>query len=128
MNRSRTRFAAARALTIVVVAAALAGPAGAQTAGGSMPLAKPGSVGFSAERLQRIDEVLQRHIDEKRISGAVALVARHGRVVYYKAHGLSDVEAKRPMRKDDIFQMASSTKPVTGVAIMMLVEEGKVHL
>jgi CubicO group peptidase (beta-lactamase class C family) len=89
---------------------------------------KPEDVGVSSERLRRIDEVVRRHIDEHRIAGAVTLVARRGRVVHFEAHGLMDVEAKRPMARDTIFRMASSTKPVTGVAVMMLVEEGKVRL
>ncbi|HKI37487.1 MAG TPA: serine hydrolase [Gemmataceae bacterium] len=89
---------------------------------------KPEGVGVSSERLRRIDDVVRRHIDEHRIAGAVTLVARRGRVVHFEAYGLRDVEGKRPMAKDTLFRMASSTKPVTGVAVMMLVEEGKVRL
>lgn len=94
----------------------------------TLPMAKPESAGFSSERLQRIDDGIQRHMDAKRLSGAVTLVARKGKVVHYKAHGLADVEAMRPMRRDTIFQMASSTKPVAGVAVMLLIEEGKINL
>lgn len=89
---------------------------------------KPEEVGLSSERLSRINEVIQRYIDSQQISGAVTLVARKGRVVHYEAHGLMDIEAKKPLRKDALFRMASSTKPVAGVAIMMLMEEGKVRL
>jgi CubicO group peptidase (beta-lactamase class C family) len=85
-------------------------------------------VGVSSERLRRIDDVVKRHIDDRKIAGAVTLVARKGRVVHFEPHGLMDVEANRRMRKDTLFRMASSTKPVTGVAVMMLVEEGKVRL
>jgi CubicO group peptidase (beta-lactamase class C family)/lysophospholipase L1-like esterase len=93
-----------------------------------LPRGTPETVGVSAGRLRRIDEVIQRHIDEHRIAGAVTLVARQGKVVHFAAHGQADVEAKKPMATDTPFRMASSTKPVTGVAVMMLVEEGKVRL
>jgi CubicO group peptidase (beta-lactamase class C family) len=94
----------------------------------SLPRANPEEVGMSSERLQRIDTAVQRNIDDGQVVGAVALVARKGRVVYFKALGMMDVEAKKQMHTDAIFRMASSTKPVTGVAIMMLMEEGKVRL
>jgi CubicO group peptidase (beta-lactamase class C family) len=93
-----------------------------------LPRSTPETVGVSGARLQRIGHAIQRHIDEKHISGAVALVARKGFVVHYEAYGLKDIDSKKPMTRDTIFKMASSTKPVTGVAIMMLVEEGRIHL
>ncbi len=93
-----------------------------------LPRSTPESVGVSTQRLQRIGEAIQRHIEEKHISGAVSLVARKGFVVHYEAHGVQDIGSKKPMTRDTIFRMASSTKPVTGVAVMMLVEEGKIHL
>jgi CubicO group peptidase (beta-lactamase class C family) len=93
-----------------------------------VPIGKPEDVGFSSERLQRIGAVGQNYIDAKQITGAVEIVARRGKVAYYDAQGLMDVEAKTPMRKDAIFRMASMSKPVTGVAILILVEEGKVRL
>ena len=72
--------------------------------------------------------MIQRAIDAEQISGAVTVVARRGHVAHFEAHGLMDIEANAPMRKDTIFPIASMTKPVTGVAILMLVEEGKVRL
>ncbi len=93
-----------------------------------LPRSTPESVGVSSQRLQRIGEAIQRHIVERHIAGAVSLVARKGSVVHYEAHGVRDIDSKKPMTRDTIFKMASSTKPVTGVAIMMLVEEGKIHL
>src|SRR4051794_31194199 len=93
-----------------------------------LPRAKPEDVGISSERLGRIDDVIQRYIDDEKISGAVTLVARRGRVVHYEARGVMDVESREPMHTDAIFRMASSTKPVTGVAILMLIEEGKIGL
>ena len=89
---------------------------------------RPEEVGMSSERLQRVNQMVQRYIDAKEITGAVTIVARKGKVAHFEAQGLMDVEAKTPMRKDAIFRMASMSKPVTGVAILMLVEEGKVRL
>src|SRR5436190_2572895 len=71
---------------------------------------------------------MQRHMDARQISGAVTLVARKGRVAHLQAHGLMDIESKKPMAKDAIFRIYSMTKPVAGVAILMLMEEGKVRL
>jgi CubicO group peptidase (beta-lactamase class C family) len=89
---------------------------------------KSEEVGLSSERLQRIHEAVQRHIDAKELSGAVTLVARKGRIAHLEAHGLMDIESKKPMPKDGIFRLASMSKPITGAAVMMLVEEGKVRL
>jgi CubicO group peptidase (beta-lactamase class C family) len=90
--------------------------------------AKAEEVGFSSERLQRIAPVIQRYVDEHRVAGAVTLVARRGRIAHFEAQGFMDLESKVPMRKDAIFRIASMSKPVTGVAIMMLAEEGKLRL
>ncbi len=92
------------------------------------PPVKPESVGLSEERLSRIHETMQRHIDARNISGAVTLVARKGRIAHFQTHGLMDIEANRPMAKDTIFRIFSMSKPVAGVAIMMLLEQGKVRL
>ena len=94
------------------------------TKGEELQIAKPESVGMSAEGLLNIDSVMQRHIDEGNIQGAVTAIARRGKVVHYKAHGMMDVDAERPMSKDAIFIMMSSTKPILGVAAMMMIEEG----
>lgn len=109
---------------VVVVAAIVASTAGPTAA----PVSKGEDVGLSLERLQRIGELVQRYIDEKQIAGAVTLVARKGRTAHFEATGQMDAEAKTPMRKDGVFRMASMTKPVTGVAILMLMEEGKLRL
>jgi CubicO group peptidase (beta-lactamase class C family) len=87
--------------------------------------AGPEAAGFSAERLGRMDRVIQEYVDQKRIPGAVALVARHGKIIYYKGFGQDDVDAKTPLKRDAIFRVASQTKAVTSVAAMMLFEEGK---
>jgi CubicO group peptidase (beta-lactamase class C family) len=83
---------------------------------------------MSTERLRRIHEAIERHVDAGEISGAVTLVARRGRIVHFEAHGLMDIESKRPMEKDAIFRIASMSKPITGVAVMMMLEEGKLRL
>jgi CubicO group peptidase (beta-lactamase class C family) len=86
------------------------------------------SSGFSAERLARVDRVLQEYVDDGRIAGAVALVLRDGQPVYERAVGWSDKEAGRRMTTDTIFRIASQTKALTSVAILSLVEDGKIGL
>jgi CubicO group peptidase (beta-lactamase class C family) len=113
-----------RGALLAVLSAALVLPSFA----GGVPAGKPEDVGMSSNRLRRIHDAIQRHIDAGEISGAVTLVARRGRIVHFEAHGLMDLESKRPMTKDAIFRLASMTKPITGVAVMMLVEEGKIRL
>jgi CubicO group peptidase (beta-lactamase class C family) len=114
----------------VLATVALAGMFAGQSVqgAGSLLTAKPEEVGLSSERLARIHDAVQRHIEAGSVSGAVTLVARHGKVAHLEAHGLMDVESKRPMPKDGIFRLASMSKPVTAVAVMMMVEEGKVRL
>jgi CubicO group peptidase (beta-lactamase class C family) len=92
------------------------------------PVTKPEDVGFSTERLQRITQTVQRYIDSGQITGAITVVSRKGRVAHFEAQGLMDLDSKTPMRRDAIFRMASMSKPVTGVAILMLMEEGKLRL
>jgi len=85
-------------------------------------------VGFSTERLARVHEAVAKHVEAKDVSGAVSLVARRGRIVHFEAQGLADIDAKKPMMKDSIFRLASMSKPITAVAVMMLMEEGKIRL
>lgn len=89
-----------------------------------LSLAKPEEAGLSTERLQRIDRVVQTYIDQQWIPGAVVLIARHGKIVYYKGLGKNDVEKSNEMDKEAIFRIASQTKAITSTAIMMLYEEG----
>lgn len=90
--------------------------------------AKPEIVGMSAQRLARIDSMCLQAIAKGEVPGMVALVARHGKIVYYKAFGMADNAAGRVLKKDDIFRIASQTKAVTATAVMMLWEEGKFDL
>jgi CubicO group peptidase (beta-lactamase class C family) len=116
-------FRTALAGLIVVFGLTLAWPLTA-----AAPSAKPEEVGLSTDRLKRVAELVQRHIASGSFSGAVALVARNGRVGYHEAFGSMDLEAKKPMVKDGIFAIMSMTKPVIGVATLMMMEEGKVRL
>ena len=88
----------------------------------------PDSAGFIPERLERVDRAVQESIANGEIAGAVALVVRGGEIVYHKPFGYADIDSKTPMRNDAIFRIASMTKAVTTVAVMMLYEEGKFAL
>ncbi|MDR2214589.1 MAG: beta-lactamase family protein [Nevskiaceae bacterium] len=93
-----------------------------------LPTASPESVGMSAEGLAKINAAMQRFIEAGTIANAVTIVARRGKVVHYEAHGYLDPNAKTPMPKDALFRMASSSKPVTTVGVLALVDEGKLRL
>ena len=84
--------------------------------------------GFAADRLARIDQFLQRYVDNNEIAGAVLLVVRDGHPVYERAVGWADKESGRRMTTDAIFRIASQTKAITTTAILMLVEEGRISL
>ena len=86
------------------------------------------SAGMSDERLSFIDDAIIESIEKNEIPGAVALVARKGKIVYFKAFGMADNNSKRELKKDDIFRIASQTKAITSTAVMMLWEEGKFRL
>ncbi len=88
----------------------------------------PEDAGLSAERLARITKFFQNEIDKKAIPGATLLVSREGKLVYLQALGYQDREKNLPMKTDTIFRIASMTKPITSVAVMMLAEEGKLDL
>ena len=90
--------------------------------------AKPSSAGMSVERLDRIDAMLKNAIDKQEIPGAVALIARNGKIVYYKAFGIADRKSKKLLKKDAIFRIASQTKAITSTAVMMLWEQGLFQL
>jgi CubicO group peptidase (beta-lactamase class C family) len=93
--------------------------------GQELPSTKPEAVGLSSERLERIGAVVQRNIADKRIAGAVTLVARRGHVAWFKAQGMADREAGKAMAPDSMFRICSMTKPITSLAVMMLYEEGR---
>lgn len=107
-----------------LVVLALSGPLWA----GQVPPGSPEDVGLSTERLGRIGEAMERHIEAGNITGAVTLVARGGRIAHFEAHGLMDLDSETPMRKDAAFRLMSMTKPVTAVAVLMMLEEGRIGL
>ena len=85
----------------------------------------PESVQVSAERLNRIDNMLQKSIDDGWIAGAVGFIARDGKIIYNRSFGLNDIETRSPMQTDNIFRIASQTKAISSIGMMMLFEEGK---
>ena len=87
--------------------------------------ASPEEVGVSSDRINRLTNVMQEYVDQNKMSGAVALVARKNKIIYYNAVGKSDLENDRIMNKDAIFRIASQTKAIVSVGIMILQEEGK---
>ena len=102
--------------------------------GAALPLAAPLAgedaivEGFSAARLERIAPAMQAEIDKGTMPGDVALIARNGKIVYLEAHGFLDPEKTKPMPKNAVFRAFSMTKPLTSVAAMSLVEQGKMSL
>jgi len=90
-----------------------------------MTVVKPETVGFSSARIERLHALMQQAVDQKQIAGIVTILARHGKVVDYRTYGQRDMASASPMTKDVIFRDFSMTKPVTGVAMMILYEQGK---
>ncbi len=89
---------------------------------------KPAENGMSADRLARIDQLVNEHVSKKWLNGAVVMIVRNGKVVHHKAYGYGDAEKKAALKKDDIFRIASQTKAITSLAVMMLFEDGKFSL
>jgi CubicO group peptidase (beta-lactamase class C family) len=88
--------------------------------------ARPEQVGFSSERLERIGQALGAEIEQGRLPGAVALIARQGKIAYWEAFGRRDPGKPAGMARDDLFRIYSMTKPIVSAAAMMLVEEGRI--
>ena len=88
----------------------------------------PASVGVSAERLERLDAAMQAMVDDSKLAGVATMLARHGKVVFTDAVGKLDITKDAPVELDSIFRIYSMTKPVVGIAMMMLHEEGKWQL
>jgi CubicO group peptidase (beta-lactamase class C family) len=109
------------ALALAVIGVVLSAAAFASA---PLPEAAPEEAGLSPERLGRVTAAVQAHVDAGRVAGAVMLVGRHGKVGYFEAIGMSDMEAGAPMERDTIFRIYSMTKPITSVALMTLWEEG----
>ena len=93
-----------------------------------LPRDQPDAVGMSSARLARIAPAMQRYIDAELTPGVITAVMRHGKLIHFKAQGHMDVASAKPMREDAIFRIASMTKPIASVALMMLWEEGRFQL
>ena len=127
------RLHAARFLVAPVLAASLVIPAYAQKSTSAAPaqqafdmtVVKPEALGFDSQRLEHLHALMQEAVDKKQLAGVVTLLARHGKVVDFRTYGQRDMAAAAPMTKDTIFRVYSMTKPITGVAMMILFEEGK---
>lgn len=90
-----------------------------------LSVSDPSALGFSADRLKRMDQVFEAYVSDHKMAGSVILVARKGQIAYFKPFGFRDLESKSPMKKDAIFRIASQTKAIVSVGIMILQEEGK---
>ena len=128
MSKSKRRWTTQLAIVTACAAVAVATLTTRPRAAEDLPMASPESVGMSSERLARVDEYFQRFIDDDQIAGAVALVARHGKVVHHTAVGWKHKEANLPMTTDAIFTLMSMTKPIVSAGLMMLFEEGRFRL
>lgn len=91
----------------------------------ALPEDAPEALGFSEERLERLPRVLEGYVDAGQLAGGVVLVARNGRIAHHSAFGFRDIEAEDPMATDDLFRIASQTKAIISVAVMMLQEQGQ---
>ncbi len=118
--------------TLVVASLTVAISATAQTPSmqrsPALAEASPADVGMSAERLARIDAMCEQAVADGHLPGIVALVARHGKIVHWKAYGMADNPSGRALKRDDIFRIASQSKAITSTAVMMLWEEGRFRL
>ena len=133
------RSCSAVALAAVFLAACAQMPASGQApaaapaksaavAAGLTPAASPESVGFDSARLKKLDDYMAKVVSDGRVAGMTTLLARHGMIVGFKTYGKADLDKNKPMTEDTIFRIYSMTKPVTGVAMMILFEEGKWRL
>jgi len=121
------------AAAAVVLVAGLATNAASRTkevslAAAQLTPAAPQAVGFSADRIKLLDAAMDRAVDEGQVAGIETMLVRHGRIVDFHLHGLKSLSAGTPLTRDTIFRMYSQTKPVVGVAMMILFEQGRWRL
>jgi CubicO group peptidase (beta-lactamase class C family) len=93
-----------------------------------LPRGDATTAGFSKEKLEAITAAIKKAVDDKKIAGGSMLIARHGKVVHFSPAGMQDVEAKTPLSEKTIFRIASMSKPITSVAVMILVDDGKINV
>ena len=128
--RAHDSVASRGAARLATVLLSLAVPfSGLADAGAWLPLASsPESVGFSSQGLERLDAAMRKAVADGKVAGVSTLLIRHGQEIAFREHGVSNLETGDPLRRDTIFRIASMTKPITSVAMMMLYEEGKWRL
>lgn len=127
-SRSFPKFMLITILMAVVVMGGTRNRTYAQEHGNSalgLEQVKPETEGFSSTRLERLDTAVKREVDQRRLAGAVIMLARHGKLVDAKAFGKKDLASGAPMKMDTVFRIYSMSKPVTSTAMMILYEEGK---
>ena len=124
MTRRMHLLASALAAVSIGLAAAPAAHAQAKAAA-LAPAASPEAVGFDSQRLKRLDAAMAQAVTDGRVAGMTTLLARHGKVVAFNTYGKASLDTGQPMPKDEIFRIYSMTKPITGVAMMILFEEGR---
>jgi CubicO group peptidase (beta-lactamase class C family) len=125
LTRTQRKRIAIPGTLSLLLAAAIPLAIAAQSQSSELPEVKPEAVGFSSERLAKLETAMQSEIDQKQLAGGVTLLARHGKIVEFKTYGLRDIASGKPAEKDTIFRIFSMTKPVTSTAMMILYEEGK---
>jgi CubicO group peptidase (beta-lactamase class C family) len=125
---SQTKFMSRHVIILFMLLAFIACADSAFTQSKILTEAPPAAGGFSATRLSRLDSGMNDWVKNKWVNGSVALIARKGKIVFYKAYGYNDADTKAPLDKNGIFRIASQTKAITTVAVMMLWEEGKFSL
>jgi CubicO group peptidase (beta-lactamase class C family) len=106
-------------LVLFVVSAGLAG---------EIPQAKPEAVGMSSAKLAKVSQAVGKMVEDKKVAGAITIVARKGKIVHFETYGMRDIESKKPVEKDTIMRFYSMTKPITTVAAMILFDQGKFKL
>src|SRR3954469_20967311 len=125
-ERSPSRLLSRRYVAAALAFSSAALAAGCPRAGHADAVAAPASL--SSVKLQRVGDFIRGEIAAGKMPGAIILIQQHGRPVYFECFGVRDVDSKHPMTPDSIFRMFSMTKPITSVAAMMLVEEGRLAL
>ncbi len=128
MLTRRAYFAAALSAVLLSAAPGAFAADKAAPAGALAPAVSPEAVGFDSARLKKLDDAMAKVVTDGRVPGMTTLLARHGKVVAFRTYGKASLETGKPMQKDALFRIYSMSKPITGVAMMILFEEGKWRL
>ena len=119
MEKSKIKFLVTVAIVILLVSCE------EKVAQRNLNMSSPEAVGMSSERLDRLTQSMQKEVDEENTAGITTMIARHGKIVHFETYGYQDIESNIPIEENTIFRIYSMSKPITGVALMMLYEEGK---